>query len=157
MPDMLVRLYELPDFIDPCSEIDKDIKIKRAMSPDGARIKEFINKNFGEGWANEFLKALFNSPASCFIAVKGGEILGFACYDTTALGYFGPIGVLESMRGTGIGKALTLRCMTAMREIGYGYAIIGWVGPVEFYEKVCGATIIEAASPGVYKNMLDVQ
>jgi len=157
MPDMLVRLYELPDFIDPYISIDKDIKIKRAMSPDGARIKEFISVNFGEGWANEFLKALFNSPASCFIAVKGGEILGFACYDTTARGYFGPIGVVETMRGTGIGKVLTLRCMIAMREIGYGYAIIGWVGPAKFYEKVCGATIIEASSAGVYKNMINVE
>ena len=156
MPDMLVRLYELPEFIDPCKDLDKDIKIKRAMSPDGARIKEFISVTFGDGWSNEFTKALYNTPSSCFVAVKGKEILGFACYDTTARGYFGPVGVTESTRGTGIGKALTLRCMIAMREIGYGYAIIGWVGPVEFYKKVCGATIIESASQGVYKNMLDV-
>lgn len=156
MPDMLVRLYELPDFIDPCVDMDKEIKIKRAMSPDGNRIKEFIQANFGEGWANEFQKSLFNTPSSCFIAVKEKKILGFACYDTTARGYFGPIGVAESMRGTGIGKALTLRCLLAMREIGYGYAVIGWVGPAEFYKKVCGATVIEAASPGVYRNMIDV-
>lgn len=30
---------------------------------------------------------------------------------------------------------LLLRCLTAMREYGYGYAIIGSVGPVEFYQK----------------------
>lgn len=153
---MLVRLYELPEYFNPCEGLAEGIKIKRAMAPDGGHIKEFITAGFGEGWANEYQKALFNSPPSCFIAVKDKEVVGFACYDATALGYFGPVGVTESMRKTGIGKALTLRCMIAMREAGYGYAIIGWVGPASFYTKVCGATIIEAASPGVYKNMVKV-
>jgi predicted N-acetyltransferase YhbS len=156
MPDMLVRLYDLPEYFNPCEGLAQDIKIKRAMAPDGARIKEFISANFGDGWANECQKALFNTPASCFIATKNKEIVGFACYDATALGFFGPVGVLESMRGSGIGKALTLRCMAAMREAGYGYAIIGWVGPADFYKKICGATVIESSSPGVYKNMINV-
>jgi predicted N-acetyltransferase YhbS len=156
MPDMLVRLYDLPEFIDSGESLARDIKIKRAMAPDGARIREFISANFGDSWANEYQKALFNTPPSCFIAVKNKEVVGFACYDATALGYFGPVGVLESERGSGIGKALTLRCMTAMREAGYGYAIIGWVGPADFYKKVCGATVIEPSSPGVYKNMINV-
>ena len=156
MPDMLVRLYELPEYLNPCEGLAGDIKIKRAMAPDGGRIKGYITENFGEGWSNECQKALFNTTPSCFIAVKDKEVVGFACYDATALGYFGPVGVTESMRGTGIGKALTLRCMLAMREDGYGYAIIGSVGPADFYAKICGATIIEAASPGVYKNMITV-
>lgn len=157
MSDMLVRLYELPEYIDINGFLGENIKIKRVMAPDTGRIKDFIQTNFGEGWANEFLKAAFNTPPSCYIAVKGKEILGFACYDATALGYFGPVGIKESVRGSGIGKALTLRCLISMKEIGYGYAIIGWVGPAEFYKKVCGATIIESASSGVYKNMIGVE
>ncbi|MEX0750197.1 MAG: hypothetical protein WD359_05250 [Dehalococcoidia bacterium] len=37
-----------------------------------------------------------------------------------------------------------------MWELGYAYAIIGGVGPAEFYAKVCGATVIENSDPGVY-------
>jgi hypothetical protein len=37
---------------------------------------------------------------------------------------------------------------------GYGYAIIGGVGPAEFYTKIAGATIIEGSSPGIYRGLL---
>ena len=41
-----------------------------------------------------------------------------------------------------------------MKAEGYGYAIIGWVGPAEFYAKVSGATVIEDSEPGIYRRML---
>lgn len=31
MPDMLVRLYELPEFIDPCKDLDKGIDRKSVV------------------------------------------------------------------------------------------------------------------------------
>jgi hypothetical protein len=40
-----------------------------------------------------------------------------------------------------------------MREAGYGYAVIGGVGPAEFYEKVCGATIIPGSERSVYGEL----
>jgi hypothetical protein len=42
-----------------------------------------------------------------------------------------------------------------MREMGYGYAIIGGVGPAEFYEKVCGATVISGSEVGVYRPLYE--
>ena len=53
-----------------------------------------------------------------------------------------------------IGAALLLACLSAMREEGYGYAVIGSVGPADFYKKICGAVEIEGSSPGVYRGML---
>ena len=38
--------------------------------------------------------------------------------------------------------------------MGYGYAIIGDVGPSAFYEKSVGATVIPDSEPGVYRGML---
>ena len=67
-------------------------------------------------------------------------------------GLFGPTRVLDSEQGHGVGTALLLRCLTAMREYGYGYAIIGSVGPVEFYQKTCNATVIPDSDPGIYKD-----
>lgn len=84
----------------------------------------------------------------------GGEMLGFACYDATAKGFFGPTGVSKDARKQGIGKALLYACLNAMREEGYGYAIIGWAGPVAYYQKTCNATIIENSLPSVYRGML---
>jgi hypothetical protein len=41
-----------------------------------------------------------------------------------------------------------------MRWQGYGYAAIGGVGPIEFYEKAVGATVIPDSTPGVYSGLL---
>ena len=93
-------------------------------------------------------------PSSCFLALKDGEILGFACYDSTAKGFFGPTGVDLRYRGLGIGRALLLRTMEALFEAGYAYAVIGWAGPVEFYRKAVGATVIEDSEPGIYRGLV---
>ena len=82
------------------------------------------------------------------------EMLGFACYDATVKGFFGPTGVAKEERGQGIGKALLLACLNAMKEEGYGYGIIGGAGPVHFYEKCCGAQVIENEQPNIYSRMI---
>jgi predicted N-acetyltransferase YhbS len=58
--------------------------------------------------------------------------------------------VRKSARGKGVGSALVLACLHAMRAQGYGYAIIGGVGPEEFYARTVGAVLIEGSTPGVY-------
>ena len=157
MPDMLVKLYALP----PEPELPSGIAIKRVMTPDHGKVFRFIEATFGEGWAYEATSAIARVPGGLFAAVRlredgkrGGEIVGFAAYDATARGFFGPTGVRPDMRGQGIGGALLLRCLHAMRADGYGYAIIGGAGPVEYYRKVCGATVIEGSSPGIYTDLI---
>lgn len=44
--------------------------------------------------------------------------------------------------------------LTAMRDAGYGYAIIGGVGPAEFYRRTVGAIEIPDSNPGIYAEML---
>ena len=98
--------------------------------------------------------ALYRSPVSCYAAVDADkQVLGFACYDATAKDFFGPTGVMESQRGKGIGAALLIACMQAMAAEGYAYAVIGGAGPVAFYEKVVGATVIPDSVPGPYRDM----
>jgi hypothetical protein len=41
-----------------------------------------------------------------------------------------------------------------MRLKGYGYAIVGGVGPAEYYRKVVGAVDIQESSPGIWKTWL---
>jgi predicted N-acetyltransferase YhbS len=68
------------------------------------------------------------------------------------LGFFGPIGVDESHRGNGTGKALLRACMLDMKLKGYGYAIIGFTGIFEFYGKAVGAVEIPDSSPGLWET-----
>jgi len=155
MPDMLVNLYNMPEHTNYLEELkEKGIEIKQVMAPNRPHVFNFIKENFSEGWAYEAEKGIWKDTPSTFIAVRGKEIVGFASYDCTGLGYFGPLGVLESERKNGVGRALTLRCFDAMREKGYGYAIIGWVGPQKFYEKVANAVLIEGTDKAIYHNLL---
>jgi GNAT superfamily N-acetyltransferase len=157
MPDMLVKLYELPDSSALYKKLaDQGIRIIRPMTPNKTKVVEWVREHFRDGWADEISAAFTHFPVSCFIAYDENEkkILGFAGYDCTYKDFFGPTGVDETQRGKGIGGALFLRCMEAMRDEGYGYAIIGSAGPVDFYNKMSGATVIEGSSPGIYKELI---
>ena len=149
--DMLVNLYTLPENSCPA-----DIRICRVLPPEINRVIRWVGETFGTGWQSECTPALSAMPASCYIAQRNGEIIGFACYDATAKGYFGPIGVLESERGNHIGKALLIECLLGMREAGYGYAVIGWCDHAqEFYRRTVGAVAIPGSQPQdtVYSRM----
>ncbi|MBQ8642799.1 MAG: GNAT family N-acetyltransferase [Clostridia bacterium] len=159
MPDLLVKLYELPaaePFVARVKE--QGIVIRRPIGPENYAVIRWINEHFGAGWASEAENAFFRSPKGIYIAVRESDtrMLGFGCYNATVKGFFGPTGVDENERGKGIGAALLMMCLQAMKEEDYGYAVIGSAGPVDFYKKICGATVIEGSDPGVYKGMLRV-
>jgi ribosomal protein S18 acetylase RimI-like enzyme len=155
MPDMLVKLYTLPHWDTLRHTLsEQGIEIRRAIAPEKHHVVKWVRENFGEGWASETEVAFTNHPVSCFVATLEQKIVGFACHDATCKDFFGPTGVLESLRGRGIGKALLLACLDAMAAQGYGYAIIGAAGPTEFYAKAVGAIPIEDSWPGVYQGMI---
>lgn len=154
MPDMLVKLYDLPSTNSFAKMQAQDIVVRPAMASEKNLVCDWVKQHFDQGWVNEVEVAFSRQPISVFVAVKNGGMLGFACYDTTARGFFGPTGVDEKQRGQGIGEALLFRCLLTMREIGYGYSVIGWAGPTEFYSKKVGAIVIEGSEPGVYKGMI---
>ena len=154
MPDMLVKLYELPSWEEKVKKLtEKGIKVRRAIPPEKAKILDWIEDKFQKAWRSEADVAFSRSPLNIFIAYREEEILGFACYDTTAKGFFGPTGVSEKARGDGIGTVLLLRSLAALKESGYAYAVIGGAGPVEYYKKVCNASVIEGSENSIYQDM----
>lgn len=153
MPDMLVKLYRLPP-IDKERMKKENYEIKRAMAPDKFQVVEWVKQHSGIYAAGECDVSFSHTPISCFVATRGDKIIGYACYDATAPDFFGPTKVLEQEQGKGIGKQLLLASLWAMREEGYGYAVIGDVGPVSFYEKCVDAMVIPDSSPGVYQDFL---
>jgi len=151
MPDLLVNLLNLP----PLETTDaQQFIVRRAQPFELTPVRRFVAENFSPGWADEISVGFARQPISVYIATIDRELAGFAAYECTRRGFFGPTGVLQSARGKGIGKALLLASLWALREMGYVYAIIGAAGPVRFYQKTVGAIIIPDSEPGIYADAL---
>ena len=154
MSDMLVKLWELPPLEPALEACARDgTTVRRALAPEKPLVLDWMRRDFA-AWAAEVDVAFARLPVACFVAVRDGALVGFACHDAIAPDYFGPTGVVEGARGRGIGRALALAAMHALKAQGYAYAIVGGVGPAAFYAKAFGATDIPGSSPGLYAGML---
>jgi predicted N-acetyltransferase YhbS len=152
--DYLVNLYarRLAELAKRVENVEATIRT--ALPPELHIVQRWVRENFSEYWVSEVTVAMAHQPPGCLIAVVDGALVGFACYDATARGFFGPTGVAETQRGKGIGLALLYHTLVAMKAQGYAYAIIGSVGPSEFYASAVGAVPIEADREDIYQGLL---
>ena len=155
MKDMLVRLMELPDISEKEGQLAQEkIIFRKPIPPEKSFVRDWVFDHFGIYWANEVEASFSHLPVHCWIAQKGNDILGFACYEATARNFFGPTGTLESMRNKGIGNILLVKSLQSLKEMGYAYAIIGGVGPADFYKNTVGASIIDGSEISIYENLI---
>ncbi len=170
MADLLVKLYTLPELAPYLARLKAHSIHLRQADPDEKHVlADWVRLHFQESWALGCEVALEQRPVTCFLAVEKPAapapnpdpyalppelLIGFACYDVTSKGMFGPIGVREDYRSHGVGAALLIACLQAMRADRYAYAVIGWAGPVEFYARTVGAVVIEDSEPGIYHGPL---
>jgi len=154
--DYLVNLYSrrMPVLADRVRDVPATIRV--ALPPELHLIQSWVRENFSEYWVSEVTVAMAHQPPGCLIAIVDGKLVGFASYDATARGFFGPTGVAESHRGKKIGLALFYQTLAAMKAHGYAYAVIGSAGPVDFYVNAVGATPIEANGEDIYQGLLRV-
>jgi len=167
--DMLVKLYNLPEFSTHILELKKmGIEIRQAWPSEKRVIGSWVRDQFNDTWANEAEASLGQRPTTCYIATQKDPdheptypydlpfetLLGFSCYDAIYKGMYGPVGVREDFRGYGIGKALLLATLQAMSLNRYAYAVIGWVGPIDFYTQTVNAIPIEGTEPGFFRGPL---
>ena len=151
MADLLVNLLQLPAFD---IDAEREFLIRRAQPFELTPVRHFVETNFSRGWADEISVGFAHQPISVFVATIDRELAGFAGYECTRRSFFGPTGVVPAAQGKGIGKALLLASLYALRELGYVYGIIGAAGPVEFYQKTVNAMVIPDSSPGIYIDLL---
>jgi hypothetical protein len=175
MSDLLVKLYALPDAAPDVARLEaQSIFIRQAEPGEKRTIVEWVSKHFLDpSWAVGCEWSIQREPISCYIAVEKEatftpsadpyvlpreKLVGFACYDVSSKGMFGPLGVQEDYRERGIGRALTLVALRAMAAERYAYAVIGWASSVEFYQKAvgkaAGAILIEDSQPGIFRGQL---
>jgi predicted N-acetyltransferase YhbS len=150
MCDLLVPLYRLPEH-----RIPPGFSFRKPMACEINELKDWIAVAFSPSWAAEASAGLLRTPPTVFLAASiGGEPAGFCCWDCTALGFLGPVGVSGKWRGSGVGAALVGFVLRSMREQGYGYAVVGGAGPIEFFRKCSGAVEIPGSTPGIYERKL---
>ncbi|MEP6602794.1 MAG: GNAT family N-acetyltransferase [Spartobacteria bacterium] len=151
MADLLVKLYELNP---RPSALPEGLTVRRAFAAEKRLVAQWVAKHFGERWASECEISFARQPVACFIATNDFDVLGFATYDATARGFFGPTGVAENARHKGIGRALLTAALQDMGAQGYAYGIIGSTTSIEFYRREVSAIEIADSSPGFYRGML---
>jgi GNAT superfamily N-acetyltransferase len=151
LPDLLVPLYGLPPV-----EVPEGYWVGNPLAHQSPLVLDFVEEYFGRSWRAEAAAAFARTPPGLKLAVSEstGDIHGFCCWDCTARGFLGPVGVAESARGRGVGRTIVLSVLHSMRDAGYGYAIVGGAGPVEFFQSICDARVIEGSDPGIYGNPL---
>lgn len=155
MVDMLVRLYALPDGAPLRQRVaEQGVTVRLCRPFDMHAAEEWIARTFSTRWVSEFQVAMAHQPCGCVVATQNRKVVGFACYDATARGFIGPMGVDPELRQGGVGKALLVTALEQMRAIGYAYAVIGGTGPQDFYARTVGATVIEGSDPGFYTDIL---
>ncbi len=112
----------------------QEITIARATRKDFQPMIRWIRRNFA-AWEAEIKAAFKNKPVSLHIAKKKGRIIAFSAHETNnrGTGWFGPMGTNKAARGKGIGGILLKRCLKDLKNAGYNYSIIPWVGPIPFY------------------------
>ena len=155
MVDMLVRLYALQEGAPLRHRLaEQGVTVRMCRPFEMHATEEWIARTFSTRWVSEFQVSMAHQPCGCVIATQNRKVVGFACYDATARGFIGPMGVDPELRMGGVGKALLVTALEQMRALGYAYAVIGGTGPQEFYARTVGATAIEGSDPGFYADIL---
>lgn len=122
-----------------------EVIVRKVNKSDELQVKEFVLKSFYERWASTIDIGFETEDIPVYIAIVNDQIVGFAGFNISKRrkGYFGPLGVLKNHRDKKIGEALVLSCMIEMKNMGFDNCIIGNASTFDFYEKTCGAKLIE--------------
>jgi GNAT superfamily N-acetyltransferase len=169
--DLLVRLYALPPVAPRLAALSgKGVTIRRALASERHVVVEWARQHGSAGWASECEIAFARQPIGCFVATEAAPgapaaapagyptapetLIGFACIEATAPGFFGPQCVRDDRRRGGVGAALLLTALHALAADGHAYAIIGWAAELDFYRRVAGAEPITGSEPGLYRAPL---
>ena len=128
--------------------------LRRPLAAESGITIAWVRRHFHRGWADEISPAFHRMPAGLMLAQRGNQIFGFAAWNVTAPGFFGPLGVAKSERGQGLGRALLLAALDGLRAEGHVYAFIGDAADQDFYARTCGALPLPGGGASIYDNML---
>ena len=99
-------------------------------------LEYFVGQCFYASWSQELRLAHFRG--TCRVLTVQDVVVGFACFDATFTGAFGPFGIHPRERKQKLGALLLLNVLQEMRYRDHRYAFIGDVGAdvAGFYQRV---------------------
>ncbi|HBE02808.1 MAG TPA: hypothetical protein DC049_10100 [Spirochaetia bacterium] len=92
------------------------IIIRKALSSDREKLLDWIIDEFGLGWKEATEISFLTEQPTVWICEKNGKISGFANYNSTFPGFFGPTGIGGTERGRGLGRILLLKCLQDLQK-----------------------------------------
>jgi GNAT superfamily N-acetyltransferase len=129
----------------------REFSLERIQKEDFQNLFIFVKENFPEGtWAEEVALSLDLVPPTSFVAKDlNGNIIGWSTHSQLFSGSFGPTGVLQSLRGKGIGTELLKWALWDMKRNRIKKATIMWVvgDTVKYYSKAIDAYICPVFIP----------
>ncbi|MFH1788347.1 MAG: N-acetyltransferase [Candidatus Altiarchaeota archaeon] len=116
----------------------KDVKIRKAVPADVARIKTLIDDYAGRGEMLARSLSELYEHVQCFnVAVKDGEVIGccalYVCW--MDLGEVKSLAVAEKHRGKGVGKALVEESLAEAEKLGIKKVFTLTTKP-DFFKKI---------------------
>ncbi|MBD3183038.1 GNAT family N-acetyltransferase [Candidatus Poribacteria bacterium] len=91
------------------------------------KMRDFVRKFNSLSWFPPGWEENFRGKGNKVAALKDDKIVGWASYHPSkGMGGFGPIGVLEDMRGHGIGSCLLLESVLKLKQAGVDSVFAGW-------------------------------
>lgn len=92
--DLIANLY-----IKDIWSTNRQNNVHPLFPSDKERLMGFMDTFFPDqrGWKMEIERGIYNNTV--LVVDEDSKIKGFACYDCTAKGYFGPMGVVPDCRG----------------------------------------------------------
>ena len=121
--------------------IAQGIEVRSLAPADADAFEQYMGQEWNWRWQAEVLRTLKRDPVTTHIALRDGQIVGFAAHSVAGPGQFGPMGTRPELRGLGIGATLLRRCLVDLRAAGHATADIQWVGPIGFYARHVGAEL----------------
>ena len=119
---------------------EQGIDIRQAEETDLPKLDQWLD-TIWPAWKREAAAA--QKQNLLYIAVKDNSVIGFGAGEgnNTGTGWFGPVGVDPKFRQYKIGKVLTLKVLNDLKAREFNMAIIPWVGPIPFYQRLCKAFV----------------
>ncbi len=143
MERSLLDLSPTEDMEKRCGRLEsQDVVIKKFEPQYITGLLEFLRKDYPGDLYRVALEKLRRTSESneIFIAVKGGEIVGFSHFEGE---HFGPFAIAQSFMGRGIGPCLYYKTALYMKENGQRHLWLAWTTghAKDFYFKLGLKTI----------------
>lgn len=116
------------------------VRLQRARDEDLGWILDGMSEDWPDTWPAEVTAALLGQQGGVIVAGDNAHgLLGFCAWGVNRDDEVGPLGVLPSQRGHGLGSALIREAMRQVRSDGFTVGVLPWVGPLAFFSRVLGA------------------